>query len=71
MPVVVVFECEICGGRPDPETQLSLERQLLDLRHGENRIAVDHIFEDVEMALRHGRGLAFIRGKLAGMREAR
>jgi hypothetical protein len=30
-----VFECEICGRRPDPETQLALERQMLDLRHGE------------------------------------
>ena len=35
MPVVVVFSCEICGARPDPETQASLEQQLLDLRHGE------------------------------------
>ncbi len=35
MPVVVVFSCEICGARPDPETQGALERQLLDLRHGE------------------------------------
>ncbi len=35
MPVVVVFSCEICGARPDPETQRALERQLLDLRHGE------------------------------------
>jgi hypothetical protein len=35
MPVTVVFECEICGARPDPETQRALERQLLDLRHGE------------------------------------
>ena len=35
MPVIVVFRCEICGARPDPETQTSLERQLLDLRHGE------------------------------------
>ena len=35
MPVSVVFECEICGARPDPETQVALERQLLDLRHGE------------------------------------
>jgi hypothetical protein len=35
MPVSVVFRCDICATRPDPETQLSLERQLLDLRHGE------------------------------------
>ena len=35
MPVRVVFRCEICGCHPDPETQVSLERQLLDLRHGE------------------------------------
>ena len=35
MPVTVVFRCEICGSRPDPETQASLERQMLDLRHGE------------------------------------
>ena len=35
MPVSVVFVCEICGVRPDPETQVALERQLLDLRHGE------------------------------------
>ncbi len=35
MPVSVVFVCEICGARPDPGTQVALERQLLDLRHGE------------------------------------
>ena len=35
MAVVVVFRCEICGERPDPETQRALEHQLLDLRHGE------------------------------------
>jgi hypothetical protein len=35
VPVSVVFRCEICGARPDPATQRSLERQLLDLRHGE------------------------------------
>jgi len=35
MPVSVVFRCEICGTHPDPGTQLALERQLLDLRHGE------------------------------------
>jgi hypothetical protein len=30
-----VFRCEFCGIQPDPETQTSLEHQLLDLRHGE------------------------------------
>ena len=35
MPVKVVFTCESCGARPDPETQIALEHQLLDLRHGE------------------------------------
>ena len=35
MPVAVVFKCELCGSRPDPDTQVSLEHQLLDLRHGE------------------------------------
>jgi hypothetical protein len=35
MPVAVVFRCEICGARADPKTQISLQRQLLDLRHGE------------------------------------
>jgi hypothetical protein len=35
MPIAVVFRCEICGAGPDPATQLSLERQMLDLRHGE------------------------------------
>jgi hypothetical protein len=35
MPVRVVFSCEIWGIRPDPETQIALERQLLSLRHGE------------------------------------
>ena len=33
--MTVVFRCEFCGARPDAETQRSLERQLLDLRHGE------------------------------------
>jgi hypothetical protein len=52
MPVSVVFECEICGARPDPETQGALERQLLDLRHGE--------YLDAEPGRRltwHGRGM--------------
>ena len=35
MPVSVVFTCEVCGAQPDPETQKALERQMLDLRHGE------------------------------------
>ncbi len=35
MPVKVVFRCQFCDARPDPETQTSLEHQLLDLRHGE------------------------------------
>ncbi len=35
VPVSVVFTCDVCGRRPDPETQASLQRQLLDLRHGE------------------------------------
>jgi hypothetical protein len=35
VPVRVVFSCEICGCRPDAGTQAALERQLLDLRHGE------------------------------------
>ena len=33
--MTVIFRCEICSARPDPETQVALERQLLDLRHGE------------------------------------
>jgi hypothetical protein len=35
MPVRVIFRCEVCGSHPDEETQHALERQLLDLRHGE------------------------------------
>jgi hypothetical protein len=35
MPVNVVFRCDICGAHPDPETKVALNRQLLDLRHGE------------------------------------
>ena len=52
MPVAVVFRCEICGCRPGAETQLGLERQLLDLRHGE--------YVDVEpehWLVWHGRGI--------------
>lgn len=52
MPVRVLFSCEVCGARPDVETQLWLERQLLDLRHGE--------YLDIEpqnWLVWHGRGL--------------
>ena len=35
MPVRVVFRCDVCGAQPDPETRRSLERQILDLCHGE------------------------------------
>ena len=35
MTVRVIFRCEICQAEPDPETRAALERQLLDLRHGE------------------------------------
>ena len=52
MPVKVVFECEVCAGRPGAETQAGLERQLLDLRHGE--------YVDVEperWLVWHGRGI--------------
>jgi hypothetical protein len=35
MPVACIFRCEFCDSRPDAETQIALERQLLDLRHGE------------------------------------
>ena len=52
MPVAVVFRCEICGSAPGPETRAGLERQLLDLRHGE--------YVDVEPGrwlIWHGRGI--------------
>ncbi|HWH43424.1 MAG TPA: hypothetical protein VNT32_01705 [Thermoleophilaceae bacterium] len=52
MSVAVVFRCEICGRRPSFETQTNLERQLLDLRHGE--------YVDVEperWLVWHGRGI--------------
>jgi hypothetical protein len=52
MPIAVVFRCEICGRRPGPETQLALERQLLDLRHGE------YVDAEPERWLSwHGRGI--------------
>jgi hypothetical protein len=35
VPVKPVFRCEHCDQRPDPETQASLEDQMLDMRHGE------------------------------------
>lgn len=35
VPVRVVFRCDVCGVEPDPRTRLSLERQVLDLCHGE------------------------------------
>jgi hypothetical protein len=35
VPVKPVFACEFCGARPDPETEGSLRRQMLDLRFGE------------------------------------
>jgi hypothetical protein len=55
MPVRVLFTCEICGAHPDPETQISLERQLLDLRHGEY---VDAVGPDPLYWLTwHGRGI--------------
>lgn len=52
MPVAVVFRCEFCGRRPGRETQVNLEHQLLDLRHGE--------YLDVEperWLVWHGRGI--------------
>jgi hypothetical protein len=35
MPIKVIFRCEICGREPDAASRIGLERQLLDLRHGE------------------------------------
>ena len=35
MSVAVVFRCCVCGVQPDTETRSNLERQMLDLRHGE------------------------------------
>ena len=52
MPVAVVFRCEVCGCRPGPDTQASLERQLLDLRHGEYVDA-----EPERWLVWHGRGI--------------
>jgi hypothetical protein len=50
--VKVVFTCETCRARPDPETQTSLEHQLLDLRHGEYVDA-----EPGQWLTWHGRGV--------------
>ena len=52
VPVKVVFRCEICGCAPGAETQRSLERQLLDLRHGEYVDA-----EPERWLVWHGRGI--------------
>jgi hypothetical protein len=52
VPVKVVFRCEVCGRAPGAETQRNLERQLLDLRHGE--------YVDVEperWLIWHGQGI--------------
>jgi hypothetical protein len=35
MPVRVIFRCDVCGAQPDEETRQSLQRQVLDLCHGE------------------------------------
>lgn len=50
--VRVIFRCEFCDRRPDAETQGNLERQLLDLRHGEY---VD--VEPEDWLIWHGRGI--------------
>jgi hypothetical protein len=52
MPVHVVFRCEVCGARPDPETQAALEQQLQDVRFGEYVDA-----EPGHWLVWHGRGL--------------
>ncbi|MBN1528849.1 MAG: hypothetical protein JW895_07290 [Thermoleophilaceae bacterium] len=52
MPVAVVFRCEFCPARPSPETQENLERQMLDLRHGEYVDA-----EPERWLVWHGRGI--------------
>ena len=48
----MVFRCEFCGRRPGPETQVNLEHQLLDLRHGEYVDA-----EPDRWLVWHGRGI--------------
>jgi hypothetical protein len=35
VPTHVIFRCEFCDARPDPETQASLEGQLRELAFGE------------------------------------
>ena len=52
MPVRPIFTCELCGGRPDAETQASLQRQMLDLRFGEYVDA-----EPGDWLTWHGRGI--------------
>ncbi len=52
MAVSVVFRCEICACEPDDHTRLSLEEQLLDLRHGEYVDA-----EPGRWLIWHGRGI--------------
>ena len=34
MPTRLVFRCDHCDGQPDPDTQRTLEGQLLDRRFG-------------------------------------
>lgn len=48
----VLFRCEICGCAPGADTQRNLERQLLDLRHGEYVDA-----EPERWLVWHGRGI--------------
>lgn len=51
MPVKLVFRCQFCEARPDPETQAELERQAQDMLFG--------IYVDAEPArwlTWHGRG---------------
>ena len=57
MPVTLVFRCEFCAERPDPETQRSLEQQVLDMRHGE--------YVDAEP----GRWLTYYEGVVAAIRS--
>jgi hypothetical protein len=52
MAVAVIFRCAFCEERPDPDTQRSLEEQMLDLRHGEYVDA-----EPGRWLTWHGRGL--------------
>lgn len=52
MPVGVVFRCQFCPARPDTATQQDLQRQMLDLRHGEYVDA-----EPGRWLTWHGRGL--------------